>query len=183
MKVKVTTHRLWGRRDVLNDVRALAPACAALVEAHIGRLPHCHIVVTTPDGMLEQELKAETTLAGRPPVGVTPQTLREAAHSNRALFGQVVPQSRTRVLVLLNAHKLHRSGQLPATLIHELTHAAQLLRRGAFQEHVEYVRHVFDIAPLSARQLRIHERLSNEREAEAYRSEATLTRLLDSHAA
>ncbi|MEU8524258.1 hypothetical protein AB0C77_01475 [Streptomyces sp. NPDC048629] len=185
MKVKVTSHRLWGRRDVLNDVRALAQPCAALVEANIGRLPHCQIIVTSPDGMLEQELRAETALVGRPPADTTRQRLRQAARSNHGLFGLVVPESRNRVVVLLNAHKLHRSGSgsVPVTLIHELTHAAQLNRRGAVQEHVDYVRHAFDIAPLSPRELRIHERLSNDREAEAYRAETALTPLLGSLAA
>lgn len=183
MKVKVTSYRLWGRRDVLNDVRALAQPCAALVEAHIGRLPHCQITVTTPDGMLELELRAETALVGRPPADTTPQRLRQAARSNRGLFGMVVPESRNRVVVLLNAHKLHRSGQVSTTLIHELTHAAQLNRRGAVQEHVDYVRHAFDIAPLSPRELRIHERLINDRETEAYRAETALTPLLARHAA
>lgn len=176
--MRITTHKLFGHRDVLREVRTVADPAARLVQQHVrGRLPRTEIVLTTPRGLAELDLKVAAELVREATPQARAQGLAAATAADRDLFGKVILNPHGGALVLLSAPKLHRCGQVAATVVHELVHAVQLNRFRARATQIRVLRHVLDVEPFSRREERAFNRQMDADEAEAYRIEALASQL------
>ncbi|MFC5723507.1 hypothetical protein ACFP1Z_25410 [Streptomyces gamaensis] len=184
MKPIVTTHKLFGHRDLLHEVKHLAPAAMKLVGRSVpGRMPRVHIIVSNARGMAELATDAEFDLAGANDERMHNRRRRWHTGECRKADGIAVLASEGTALVLLNAGRHHSSEDVAVTLVHELTHAMQFSRRGVLERHTAYLRDAFDIEPQSWLRNHAHERHVRQEEAEAYATEFLAEQLLADAAA
>jgi hypothetical protein len=179
----IAMHKLFGHGGTIRHVQALAEPAAWLVESNMpGSMPKVEIVATTHYGIGEIAATLEAEVVGGIPTWMQSRAKRRITRRARGAAGMTVLHPRGGVAVLLNIPLLHRSEDLAATLIHELTHAVQLADPRVQQRMVRHLSGAYGVAPYSRADEREHLRCMDAEEAEAYAMER-LTPHLNSRAA
>lgn len=159
--MRIVINRSAGRHKTTTArVQEVADPAARLVQQHLGeRLPAVEIAVTTYRGLPDLLAKAHRTIVGRRPL--------HAGYVGVRCKGTTT-LTRTGVLVVVNAEACRGDlREIDATLVHELVHAIQYGRPGAYERGIRHLRNNYGIDEISQAEADAANRQVDLDEAEA----------------
>ncbi|WP_327388888.1 hypothetical protein [Streptomyces sp. NBC_01207] len=175
MRISTVRFLLGGGR-ISKYAETIAPDAEKLVRNKFGSLPAVHLILNGDTSQMDHLVNTAEAqlLPGINPTQVNAVS-RPDRHSRRA-FGQT-SIDRDGVLIVLQIPNMRHERDVCETLVHELTHAHQLGDRSARDLHRKYLRHVWGQQPMKPNTLSAYELLIDQREIEAYGSEALAAQL------
>lgn len=180
-KLSVLRYGAFVSRTAEQRVLSCAPAVQNLVHDHYGRRPlgAVMIVLTKPHLLLGLANEAQGEAAA------VPDNVWKSAGTKQAIIGKTSTFRAATVIapkgamwMLLSAPKLRDRKQLQLTLLRGFVEVDQLIRSGARENRIAWIRHEMKVHPLSKRQANKLQAQMLADGAEAERVTAELARRL-----
>ncbi|WNI27326.1 hypothetical protein [Streptomyces sp. ITFR-16] len=154
-QLSVLRYGAFVSRTAEQCVTSFAPTVRNLVHDHFGRRPlgAVTIILTKPHLMLGLANEAQGEAAG------VPENVWKSVGVKQAIVGKAkdvrvatVIAPKGEMWLLLNAPKLRDPKQLKLNLLRGFVEVDQLIRSGARENRIAWVRHEMNVSPLSRRQ-------------------------------
>ncbi|MYY80849.1 MULTISPECIES: hypothetical protein [unclassified Streptomyces] len=179
-QLSVLRYGAFVSRTAEQRVTAYAPTIRNLVHDHFGRRPlgAVTIILTKPRLLLSLAAEAQGEAAGVPENTWKSVGAQRILGKPKDLRVVTVIAPKGAMWMLINAPKMRDAKQLRLSLLRGFVEVDQLIRSGARENRVAWVRHEMNVEPLSKRQANKLQAQIRADTAEAERITADLARRL-----